>query len=161
MAMSWGMKTIVALLIFLTYPLMAAEKELKAFPEAGEGMSRYVLVLPQQEDETKLRVEILVGKAVKVDPVNRFFFAGSLEKVKIEGWGYTRYVLEDLGPMGGTRMGVPPGQPDVERFVTVGGEPFIVRYNSKLPVVVYVPEGAEVRYRIWEAPAEFKAVPEG
>jgi ecotin len=29
-----------------------------------------------------------------------------------------------------------------------------VRYNSKLPVVVYVPEGLEVRYRLWKAEAE-------
>ncbi|RQW83332.1 MAG: proteinase inhibitor I4 serpin, partial [Methylococcus sp.] len=37
------------------------------------------------------------------------------------------------------------------RFVTLGGEPYLIRYNSKLPVVVYVPKGNEVRYRVWRA----------
>jgi serine protease inhibitor ecotin len=26
-----------------------------------------------------------------------------------------------------------------------------IRYNTRLPVVVYAPEGVEVRYRIWSA----------
>ena len=26
-----------------------------------------------------------------------------------------------------------------------------MRYNSRLPIVVYVPAGVEVRYRIWRA----------
>jgi hypothetical protein len=32
-------------------------------------------------------------------------------------------------------------EPKVERFITLGGELYLIRYNSKLPVVVYVPEG--------------------
>jgi ecotin len=38
--------------------------------------------------------------------------------------------------------------------VAVRGDGFLQRYNSKLPVVVYVPEGFQVRYRVWEAGAE-------
>ena len=26
-----------------------------------------------------------------------------------------------------------------------------IRYNSRLPVVVYAPDGYEIRYRIWKA----------
>jgi ecotin len=37
----------------------------------------------------------------------------------------------------------------------------LIRYNSRLPVVVYVPEGVEVRYRIWRADPEAKVVPQG
>ncbi|HWD31650.1 MAG TPA: ecotin family protein, partial [Pseudomonas sp.] len=33
---------------------------------------------------------------------------------------------------------------------------FLLRYNSKLPVVVYVPQGVEVRFRIWSASDEVK-----
>ena len=60
-------------------------------------------------------------------------------------WGFTRYVLKKMGPMAGTLMAPRPGAPKVDRFITLGGEPMIMRYNSKLPVVVYVPEGVEVR----------------
>ena len=26
-----------------------------------------------------------------------------------------------------------------ERFVTIGGDPYLVRYKSRLPLIVYVP----------------------
>jgi len=49
----------------------------------------------------------------------------------------------------------------VTRFITIGGDPYIIRYNSRLPIVVYVPEGVEVRYRIWTAGPEVKAIEKG
>jgi len=30
----------------------------------------------------------------------------------------------------------------------------LVRYNSRLPIVVYAPEGVEVRFRTWRADGE-------
>ena len=36
----------------------------------------------------------------------------------------------------------------------VQGDGFLLRYNSRLPVVVYVPQGFDVRYRIWTAGAQ-------
>lgn len=63
--------------------------------------------------------------------------------------------------MAGTLMAVDPKAPRVARFIPLGGEPYIIRYNSKLPIVIYLPEGAEVRYRIWTASEEIKAVSEG
>lgn len=124
-------------------------------------MVRYVLPLPPDKNEDSLKVELIVGKTVKTDGVNRHFFAGRIEEETIQGWGFTRYILKQLGPMAGTLMGVPPGTPMVDQFVPIGGEPFLVRYNSRLPVVVYVPEGVTVRYRIWRADPEAKPVPKG
>jgi ecotin len=124
-------------------------------------MTRHVLMLPPEEQEDSLRVELKIGKTVKTDAANRYFFGGSLQAVNIEGWGFTRYVVSDLGPMGGTLMAVDPEVPKVDRFITLAGEPQLQRYNSRLPLVVYVPKGAEVRYRIWRAGPEAKAVPQG
>jgi len=126
-----------------------AGKELKAFPPAGEGMSRFVIMLPPRKEEELLKVQLLVGKTVKLDSRNSYFFGGKLETETIQGWGYDRYVLKALGPMAGTLMAVDPNVLKVDRFITLGGEPEILRYNSRLPLVVYVPEGVEVRYRIW------------
>jgi ecotin len=125
-------------------------RELKAFPPAGEGMTRFVITLPPQADEDLLKVQLLVGKSVKLDPQNRYFFGGRLETETIQGWGYDRYVLKSLGPMAGTLMAVDPNEPKIDRFITLGGEPELHRYNSRLPLVVYVPDGVEVRYRIWK-----------
>ena len=94
-----------------------------------------------------------VGKTVRVDAQNRYFFAGRIEAETVEGWGFTRYIVRKLGPMGGTLMAIDPDAPKVERFIALGGEPYLIRYNSRLPVVVYVPEGVAVRYRIWSADA--------
>jgi ecotin len=139
----------------------ASEDYLKAFPPAGKGMVRHVLQLPAQNDESAFRVELIVGKTVQADERNRYFFGGKIEEETIQGWGFTRYLVKDLGPMAGTRMAVDPNAPKVARFVALGGDPYLVRYNSRLPVAVYVPEGAEVRYRIWRAEPETKAMNQG
>jgi ecotin len=131
---------------------------MKAFPPAEEGMVRFVLQLPKQEDESVFMVELIVGKTVQVDEKNRYFFAGKIENETIKGWGYTRYYVSKLGPMAGTLMGVDPNAPEIDRFITLGGEPFIIRYNSRVPIVVYVPEGVEVRYRIWTTDVGSKAM---
>lgn len=147
-----------AVLMLVMAVLAHAADNMKAFPPAEEGMFRYVLQLPEQSDESAFRVELIVGKTVRTDEENRYFFGGEIEAKTIAGWGYTRYMVSKLGPMAGTLMAVDPNSPQVDRFVTLGGEPYLIRYNSRLPVVVYVPEGAEVRYRIWSAGGEMKAM---
>jgi len=156
------MKTIMSTLMFVFAASAAvAEDNLKAFPPAGEGMVRYVLQLREQTDESDYRVELIVGKTVRIDAQNRYFFTGQIEAETIKGWGFTRYVVRNLGPMAGTLMAIDTDAPKVERFITLGGDPCLVRYNSRLPVVIYVPEGVDVRYRIWSAGAEVKALERG
>ncbi len=138
-----------------------AADNMKAFPPAEAGMVRHVLQLPKQDDEYAFKVELIVGQTVKVDEGNRYFFAGKIEEKTIEGWGFTSYVVGKLGPMAGTRMAVDSDAPKVDRFITLGGEPYLIRYNSRLQVVVYAPEGVEVRYRIWSAAPEAKAIGKG
>lgn len=146
------MKTLlsIALLAFAANVAIAADS-MKAFPPAEPGMARYVIDLPPLDDETAVKVELIIGKTVGVDAHNRHFFGGTLEKETIKGWGFDRYMLRKLGPMAGTLMAVDPNAPKVERFVTLGGEPRLIRYNSRLPLVVYVPSDVEVHYRIWRA----------
>ena len=112
-------------------------------------MARFVIMLPPRPEEDLLKVELLIGKKVMLDARNRYFFGGKLETETAKGWGYDYFILRSLGPMAGTLMAVHPDEPKVERFITLGGEPVLHRYNSRLPIVVYVPKGVEVRYRIW------------
>jgi ecotin len=154
------MKTIltITLLPFLSTGLAFAADDLKAFPPAEEGMTRYVIRLPKQKDETALKVELSIGKMIKTDAVNRYFFSGTLQTENIPGWGYDRYILRTLGPMAGTHMAVDPAAPLVERFISLG-EMRLISYNSRLPLVVYVPAGVEVRYRLWRADPDWLSVP--
>jgi ecotin len=127
---------------------------MKAFPPADSGMVRFVLNPPKQEKEFEYKLQLIVGKTVATDRANRYFFGGQIEEETIDGWGFPKFIVRELGPMAGTLMAVDPDAPQLERFITLGGDPFFIRYNSALPVVVYVPTGVEVRYRIWKAADE-------
>ena len=124
---------------------------MKAFPPAGKGVVRYVVQLPEQEDESAFRVQLIAGKTMQVDAVNRYVLGGRVVEETIEGWGYPRYIVSQLGPVAGTLIGVDPNAAKITRFVALGGEPYFIRYNSRLPIVVYAPEGIEIRYRVWSA----------
>ena len=54
------------------------------------------------------------------------------------------------GPVS-TMMACPDGKKE-RKFVLAGlGDDAMLRYNSKLPIVVYTPDNVEVKYRIWKA----------
>ena len=78
------MKALFAL-IFLVSVLNAAAatdeavRNLKAFPPAEPGMKRLVIFVPPKKAEEDFRVQLLVGKTVSTDGVNRQFFGGQLE----------------------------------------------------------------------------------
>ena len=152
---------VLMLSLFVLSKTGVAEDNMKAFPPADEGMSRFVLQLPEQADETLFKVQLLVGKTVQTDEQNRYFFGGKIHEETIQGWGFPRFVVKEIGPMAGTLMAIDPIAPKVSRFITLGGEPFLVRYNSRLPLVVYVPNGVEVRYRLWKAEPDAKVIEKG
>lgn len=127
-----------------------AADDLKPYAAAEAGQQRMVFRLPALEDETSSLVEVIVGKTMEVD-CNRILMQGKLEQHSVEGWGYPYYTAEIAPQHATTLMACPPGAPKQEQFVAASGEGFKIRYNSKLPVVVYAPEGYDVRYRIWTA----------
>ena len=146
--------------IFIVCSVNAGDN-INAFPPPDNGQIRYVIQLAERDSESNYQVELFVGQTVEIDEINQYFFGGQIKKESIVGWGFTRYVVSELGPMAGTRMAVDPNAPTVNRFIRLGGAPSLIRYNSRLPVVVYVPEGVEVRYRIWHAEPESKEANEG
>ncbi|MGI9244612.1 MAG: ecotin family protein [Verrucomicrobiales bacterium] len=154
--------TALALLACLSVPAAAAEhKYLKAFPPAAGGMERYVIELPHKErgEDNNFMVELIVGKEMETDGVNRVHLGGKLETKPLEGWGFTFYEVRRLGPAASTKVGVPPGTKTVKRFVS--GPAMKIPYNSRVPIVVYVPKGAEVRYRVWKASDKAEAAAKG
>ncbi len=130
----------------------AEPSELKHFPAAEAGMDRFVIVLSQKElDQVpNFRVEVIVGKTMLTDGVNNVRLENAIEPRTLNGWGYPYYEVTGSGSLLSTMMLPTPGTPQVKRFVP--GSSHTVRYNSRLPIVVYAPKGYEVRYRIGEAP---------
>jgi ecotin len=125
--------------------------ELQAFPPAQEGMERFVIVLPHKErgEEDDFKVELIVGKEMTTDGVNQVRLGDAIEPRTLEGWGYTYYEVSGSSATLSTLMAPPEGAPKVKTFVKAA--PLQIRYNSRLPIVVYTPRGYEVRYRIWNA----------
>jgi len=157
------MKIIMSVIILVPLVVIYANQSeyIEAFPKAIEGMERFVLNLPEQKDESTLKIELIIGKIVKTDKENKYFFNGAIKEDIVKGWGFTYYKLDTLGVMAGTMMAVAPNAPQVERFIALGGEPFLIRYNSRVPVVVYVPEGVIVKYRVWSAGLEMETMDKG
>lgn len=125
--------------------------DLPAFPAAMAAFTQHVIRLPAQADEDALKVEIIVGKTMKVD-CNRHSFGGRLQERTLEGFGYPYYVLDSLGAAASTMMACPPGS-ERKMFVR-SSDQTLIRYNSRLPIAVFVPSDVEVRYRVWRAGEE-------
>ena len=128
----------------------AQDDEMKPYPAAEPGFVRMVFEVPEVANDSDHKVEIMVGKTMMVD-CNPSRFGGDLERRIAEGWGYSYFVLTKVQGPASTMMACHPGEEKTAAFVQVGGQGFIQPYNSKLPVVTYVPEGFSVRYRIWTA----------
>lgn len=130
----------------LSFNAIAQENALKAFAPAQAGQSRWVIQLPKKRDESLLKVELLAGKYMQVD-CNQHALQGAITTHQVQGWGYSYYHLNTEDGTIATRMHCP----DIKRQVFVHVPSYTVYYNSKLPLVVYTPQGYQVRYRIWKA----------
>ena len=124
-----------------------AAKQLKSFPESMEDYDRYVIYLPEQNNEEALRLEVIPGIMKEVD-CNTHWLMGEIGTKEVEGMGYDYMVFESNGDVASTRMACPDDEL-IEKFVAAEGN--FGRYNSQLPVVVFVPKGIELKYKVWKA----------
>jgi len=120
------------------------------YPQAEQGMKRQVIDLPEQKDEANYKVELLIGQTLEVD-CNVHRLGGHLTSKTLEGWGYDYYIFDKVTSPVSTMMACPDGK-KTTKFVTANlGEHSLLRYNSKLPIVIYMPDNVEVKYRVWQA----------
>ena len=141
---------VISLILLLSTPIFADSYGMKPYPPAEEGYKRMVIHLQALADEDNHKVEIIIGKTLKVD-CNQHRFIGHLSEEIAKGWGFTYFMLKSVTGPASTLMACPPGQKEQDAFVQVRSDQGLIRYNSKLPVVVYVPNDFEVHYRIWTA----------
>lgn len=125
-----------------------------AYPAAAAGKTRHVILLPHKERgaEDDFKVEIVAGRTIDTDGVNTYRFGGEFRERDIPGWGFSYFEVDTLGAPLSTRIAPSAGTPTVKAFAS--GPRMLVRYNSRLPLVVYAPEGTEIRWRLWRAEGE-------
>ncbi len=141
---------LICSLLFSSNQTFAASEDMKPFPPAEDGYKRMVIRLTPLANEDDNKLELIIGKKMKVD-CNRHWFGGQLTEEVAEGWGFPYFVLKSVKGPASTLMACPPDKKDQETFVQVQSDQGLLRYNSKLPVVVYVPVDFDVHYRIWSA----------
>ena len=130
----------------LLYAELGKKNNIDMFPKANEGFERHVVEVPKSHNDYDHRIELLIGKNMMVD-CNHHSFSAEIKSVNLQGWGY-RYLEVDKIQSGATTLMACPG-PKTEKFISIPDK--LRRYNSRLPLVLYVPQGYEVRYRIWSA----------
>ena len=129
----------------------AQTDDLKPLPAPAAGMQRFVIRLPAVPQPDDHKVEVMIGKTLQVD-CNRQMFSAKVKQKVAEGWGFPYYVVGPLKGPASTLMACPPDMPKRDEFVRANAAGLdLLRYNSKLPIVVYAPEGVEVRFRVWTA----------
>lgn len=141
---------VISSFLLVCVNVFAASDEMKPYPPAQDGFKRMVIHLQTLVDENANKLELIIGKTIEVD-CNRHWFGGQITEETAKGWGYPYYSLKSvMGPMS-TMMACPADKKEQKAFVQVRSDQGLLRYNSKLPVVVYVPADFEVHYRIWTA----------
>src|SRR5690606_10006724 len=122
----------------------------KIFPEPKKGFTQFVIEVPfsSMEEDANKKIEIFVGKYQEVDTCNRHSLMGELQTKDLQGWGYNYYEFQSKGDVVGTLMGCGDNQ-KVSKFISSQG--LLLNYNGRMPIVIYVPEGMVVHYKIYKA----------
>jgi ecotin len=119
--------------------------DIAMFPKAAKGMRQVVIRLPRRADEAQMRIEFYAGQTRTID-CNLVTIPAGLTRHEVQGWAYPYWEMKVPPPAITTLMGCPPKS---ERQAFVHGLPEFVDYRSALPIIVYLPAGFNVRYKLW------------
>jgi len=141
---------LLTMIISSNQAFAAALDEVKHFPEAGPGIKQIVILLPaKQQDERDFKVELIPLKWMQVDGINRYRLQATITAHPLKGWGYTYYKVTTNDTVLSTMMAAPDRAED--KKAPVQADSTFIPYNSRMPIVCYVPDGYQLHYRIWAA----------
>ncbi|WP_035500749.1 ecotin family protein [Fusobacterium gonidiaformans] len=143
-------KILLFLVLALSFSMFAfgENMELDIYPKAKKGTKQEIFILDKQEKEEDYKIELRFGKDIKVDCNVHSFLHGNLEEKSVEGWSYPYYIFQGSNDMVQTLMLCQEGK-KLKR-VYYPSATRILPYNSKLPVVIYVPKDVKVEVHIWK-----------
>ena len=129
----------------------------KMFPIPAEGMVQHVIALPKLADEQHYKLEVSIGQKRWVD-CNKHGLSGTLQRLTLSGWGYEYYQVDAITDGPSTMMAC-FDKAKSEAFLTIPGS-LMLNYDSRLPKVFYLPQGAQLRYQVWNTNGEYHYSPE-
>ena len=117
------------------------------FPTAQKGYKKITVYVPKANKEQHLKLELLVGITKQVD-CNTHTLIGNIKAQTLTSYGYNYYTVESDGTLASTNM-LCLNNTTTKKFIPLA--PYFTNYNSALPLVIYLPESMELKYRIWKA----------
>ena len=136
--------------------------DLTGYPAPAAGLQRWVIqpsgVLPPSSDPIisaqpiDWRIQLIVGQEVMLDcNLQRLSGPGMTMRMLPKASG--KALFEVRGPVlvSSTRKACPNDQPAKRSFLSLGQQPYLVPYNASWPIVVDLPDGMELRWRLWKA----------
>jgi ecotin len=142
------LSALLALLSLITQAQNKTHNKLDTlFPAAQKGYKKITVYVPKANKEQHLKVELLAGITKQVD-CNTHTLIGNIQQQTLTGYGYNYYTVESDGSLASTKM-LCLNNTTTKKFIPL--TPYFTNYNSALPLVVYLPETMELKYRIWKA----------
>jgi len=122
--------------------------DLNVYPPVKKDQNRNVIVLEPKENEDDYRVLITASIDGMQDCNTKSRSAKYTEKV-VEGMQYPYYEVGKIGDVVTTLMGCSEMPQMGEIPINLSGNT-ILRYNSKLPIVVYASNGIKINSKIFK-----------
>lgn len=135
---------------------------LTGYPDPAPGLKRWVIqpsgLLPKSADPLisahplDWRIQLIVGQTVRLD-CNTKRLSGSGMTMRMLPKASGKALFEVKAPVAviSTKMACPDDQPTRTSFLSLGKQPYLVPYNASWPIVVDLPVGTELRWRVWKA----------
>ena len=135
---------------------------LTGYPDPAPGLKRWVIqpsgLLPKSADPLisahplDWRIQLIVGQTVTLD-CNTKRLSGSGMTMRMLPKASGKALFEVKGPVAviSTKMACPDDQPTRTSFLSLGKQPYLIPYNASWPIVVDLPVGTELRWRVWKA----------
>jgi ecotin len=126
-------------------------------PARMNNKDRIVINLPQVENSTDLYVELSFSQYLEFSDCNSKILTGDILERFVDADGNSYFEIESHGYIS-TMIGCfDEGKP--ERLIAPARQ--FIRYNSRMPIVVYVPDGMDVVYRVISTQGDFTVAERG
>ena len=145
-----GFKRWTILSLLLAMGLVAQEKDKKIqYPIPQEGWEKVEVILPViKKGNGEYRVEFTVGFEMETDLCNPYSLIGEWTEHEVKNTNFVYFIASTKGQVV-KAMNECPNEKTKSQFVGLKSNSIV--YNGEQSLVVYIPEGYQLRYRLWSA----------